>query len=84
MPEERPVRRSVSLPPRIARRVKALVKSKRSSENHVLVELIESGLESKEKEKALFFELADRLTRAKGLSEQTRLKEELARLTFGE
>ena len=84
MPAERPVRRSVSLPPRIARRVKALVRSRKASENHVLVELIESGLESKEKEKARFFELADRLTRAKDASEQARLKEELARLTFGD
>ena len=84
MPAEKPVRRSVSLPPRTARRVKALVKSKKASENHVLVELIESGLESKAKEKARFFELADRLTRAKDASEQAALKEELARLTFGD
>ena len=42
------------------------------------------GLEAKEREKALFFEIADRLTRAKGGAERTRLKKELARLTFGE
>ena len=64
--------------------MKALVRSKKASENHVLVELIESGLESKEKEKARFFDLADRLTRAKNASEQAKLKEELARLTFGD
>ena len=84
MAAEKPIRRSVSLPPRVARRVKALVRSKRASENRVLVELIESGLEAKEKEKARFFELADRLTRAKNSAEQAQLKEELARLTFGE
>lgn len=60
------------------------MRSKKSSENHVLVELIESGLEAREKEKARFFELADRLTRAKDSAEQAQLKEELARLTFGE
>jgi hypothetical protein len=81
---EKPIRRSVSLPPRVARRVKALVRSKKSSENHVLVELIESGLDAREKEKARFFELADRLTRAKDSAAQAQLKEELARLTFGE
>jgi len=64
--------------------VKALVRSKKASENHVLVELIESGLEAREKEKARFFELADQLTRAKDSAEQAQLKEELARLTFGE
>lgn len=84
MPAEKLVRRSVSLPLRTARRVKALVRSKKASENHVLVELIESGLDSKEREKARFFELADRLTRARDPSEQAKLKEELARLTFGD
>ena len=84
MGTERPVRRSVSLPPRVARRVKALVKSKGTSENHVLVGLIESGLETKEREKARFFEIAERLSHAKDVSERAQLKEELARLTFGE
>ena len=78
------VRRSVSLPTAVARRVKALVKTKKTSENRVLVELIESGLEAKEKEKERFFDLAAQLTRAKNPSEQTKLKEELARLTFGD
>jgi hypothetical protein len=84
MSVEGTVRRSVSLPSRLARRVKALVKAKGTSENHVLVGLIELGLEAKEKEKAYFFELADRLTHAKDTGERARLKEELARLTFGE
>ena len=41
-------------------------------------------LEAKEKEKERFFEIAAQLTRAKDPKEQSRLKEELARLTFGE
>ena len=84
MGTERPVRRSVSLPPRVARRVKALVKSKGTSENHVIVGLIESGLEAKEREKARFFEIADRLAHARDAAERAQLKEEQARLTFGE
>lgn len=84
MAETRTVRRSVSLPTPVARRVKALVKTKKMSENRVLVELIESGLEAKEKEKERFFELAAQLTRSKRTSEQQKLKEELARLTFGD
>jgi hypothetical protein len=36
------------------------------------------------KEKERFFDLAAQLTRAKNPAEQTKLKEELARLTFGE
>ena len=84
MSTERPIRRSVSLPPRLARRVKALVKSKGTSENHVLVDLIESGLEARDREKARFFEIAEQLTQAKEGRDRARLKEELARLTFGE
>ena len=41
-------------------------------------------LETKEQEKLAFFELAGRLTRTSDGAEQKRLKEELARLTFGE
>jgi predicted DNA-binding protein len=81
---ERPIRQSVSLPPRVARRVKSLAKSSRTSANRILVELIESGLEAREQEKRRFFELADRLTRSHDPEEQSRLKEELARMTFGE
>lgn len=78
------VRQSVSLPPIIARRVQALAKRRRTSANRVIVDLIESGLEAKDQEKITFFELADRLAKSSDHEEQRRLKEELARLTFGD
>lgn len=78
------VRQSVSLPQGIARRVKALARTKKTSANRMIIQLIESGLEAQDSEKARFFELADRLARATGADEQKRLKEELARITFGE
>jgi len=81
---EKPVRRSVSLPPRVARRLKALVKTKKTSTNRVLVDLIEAGMEAQERERERFFDLADRLGRASDPKEKKRLKEELARMTFGE
>ena len=56
----------------------------KTSANRVLVELIETGLESKEAEKRRFFELADQLSTSTDRAEQRRIKEELARLTFGE
>ena len=77
-------RQSVSLPSRIARRVRTIAKSQRTSTNRVLVELIESGIESKEAEKFRFFELADRLGASSDPAERKRIKKELARLTFGE
>ncbi|HEV7667789.1 MAG TPA: hypothetical protein VGS22_04645 [Thermoanaerobaculia bacterium] len=81
---ERSVRQSISLSPNIARRVKSLAKSNRTSANRILVELIESGLEAREQEKKRFFDLADRLALAQDPEEQSRLKEELARMTFGD
>ena len=78
------VRQSVSLPRAVARRVQAIAKRRRISANRVLVDLIESGLEAKEREKAAFFELAERLALTSDRTEQKRLKEELARMTFGE
>jgi hypothetical protein len=77
-------RQSVSLPPPVARRVQALAKRRRVSANRVIVDLIETGLEAGEQEKQRFVDLADRLARATDVGEQKRLKEELARLTFGE
>jgi metal-responsive CopG/Arc/MetJ family transcriptional regulator len=80
----RPIRQSVSLPPRIARRVRALARSNKTSTSRVIAELVESGLGAREQEKARFFECADRLTSSHDPDEQARLKEALARMTFGE
>ena len=81
---EKSVRQSISLPSRLARQVKALAKTRRTSASRVLVELIETGLESKEDERRRFSELADQLSRCTDQSERKRIKEELARMTFGE
>ena len=80
---KKPVRRSISLRPEVDHRVKTLAKHERRSANQVLEELIEAGLESKESEKRRFFDLAGRLATTTDRKEQERLKEELARLTFG-
>lgn len=81
---EKQVRQSVSLPARVASRVRSLAKTNRTSANRIIVELIESGLEAQEQEKKRFLEIADRLTRSRDPEEQKQLKEVLARMTFGE
>lgn len=81
---EKTVRQSVSLPPRIAKRARAIAKAENTSANHVLVELIERGLESKEAEKRRFFDLADRLGASLDEGERQRIKKELASLVFRE
>lgn len=80
---EKVVRQSISLPSGMARRVKSLAKRERTSANRVIVGLIETGLEAREKERLAFFELAERLAKSSDTAEQTRLKEDLARMTFG-
>jgi hypothetical protein len=64
--------------------VRALAKHRKASANRVLVELIETGLESKETEKQHFFDLAERLIASTDRRERKKIKEELARMTFGE
>ena len=80
----KPVRQSVSLPAQVARRVKSLAQSSKASTSRIIADLIESGLDAREREKKRFFECADRLSRSRDPEEQKRLKEELARITFGE
>ncbi len=72
------------MPGKLAKRVKSLAKTQRTSANHVIVDLIESGIEAKEQERQRFLEIANRLTESKDATERERLKNELARMTFGE
>ena len=74
---------SVSLPARLASRIKTLARTKRTSASRVIAELVEAGLEARAQERKHFFEVADRLTRSLDIEEQRQLKEGLARLTFG-
>lgn len=78
------VRQSVSLPTRLAKRVRAIAKARRTSANRIMVDLIESGLEVREAEKERFLDLARRFKDASDPVESDRLREELARLTFGD
>ncbi len=81
---QKSVRQSISLPTGIAKHVRAVAKTRKTSANRVLADLIEAGLQSKEAEKERFFALANRLTGSADPAERRRLKEELARMTFGE
>jgi hypothetical protein len=80
---EKSARQSVSLPHRIAKHVRAIAKTHKTSANRVLVDLIEAGLRSKESEKERFFALTNRLSESTDPSEREQIKKELARMTFG-
>ena len=78
------IRRSITLPPRIAKQVETIARQRALSDNRVLVELIEQGIEAaKQKEKA-FFQLAERFRAASDPEQAKQLGNELGRLVFGE
>ena len=81
---EKTIRQSVSLPAHVARRVKSVAQTSKTSASRIIADLIESGLDAREQEKKRFLDLANRLARSRDAKEQKRLKEELARMTFGE
>jgi hypothetical protein len=83
MSTRKQVRRSLTLPSQIAKQVDSMAKRRRLSDNHVLVELIELGIEAKRQREKEFFELAERFRASKDPEEIKRLGDELGLLVFG-
>jgi hypothetical protein len=69
----------LELAPETVQRVRAIAESQHTSEDRVVVDLIESGLESRR-----YAELVEKLALSTDPLERKNLKEELALLTFGE
>jgi hypothetical protein len=84
MPTTKHVRRSVSLPTPVAKQVERMAKSQRLSDNRVLVELIELGIDARKQKEKAFFDLAERFRAASDPQQAKRLGDELGRLVFGE
>ena len=81
---QKPVRRSISLPPRIDREIQTIATREKRSSNQVLENLIAAGLAAKEEEKKRFFAVAERLQSSKDPQAVQAAKSELARMIFGE
>jgi len=84
MPVTKHVRRSVSLPAPIAKQVDRMAKTQRLSDNRVLVELIELGIEARKQKEKAFFDLAERFRADSDPEQAKQLGDELGRLVFGE
>jgi hypothetical protein len=84
MPTAKQVRRSVTLPAQIAQQVDRLAKRRRLSDNRVLVELIEQGIEASKLKEQAFFELAGRFRSSTDPNDVKKLGDELGRFVFGE
>lgn len=80
---ERVVRRSISLPQTLDSKIQKLARRQNRSTNRMIENLIQVGVEAKEAEKQHFFALAERLRESSDEAEIRRIKEELARMTFG-
>ena len=78
------VRRSVTLPQQLDRQIETIAKNRRLSGNHVLVELVELGLETRIQKEKAFFELAERFRNSRNPEEVKQLGDELGRFVFGE
>ena len=78
------VRRSVTLPPKIARQVETLARQRDLSDNRVLVELIEQGIQAQQQKEKAFFQLAERFRAASDPEQVKQLGDQLGRFVFGE
>jgi predicted transcriptional regulator len=78
------VRRSVTLPPKIAKQVETLARERDLSDNRVLVELIEQGIEARQQKEKAFFQLAERFRAANDPEQVKQLGNQLGHFIFGE
>jgi hypothetical protein len=80
---ERTVRQSISLPAKLAAQVRSMAKNRRLSANRMLVELVEDGIEAKQRKEKEFYELAERFRKERDPEAAKRLGDELGRMVFG-
>ena len=77
------VRRSISLPAEMAEKVDTIATARRVTGNRAIVDLLDDAIQAYEQRRKAFFELADRFQKSTDPAETERLREELARMTFG-
>jgi metal-responsive CopG/Arc/MetJ family transcriptional regulator len=77
------IRRSISLPSEMAEKIDAIAQSRHVSANRAIVDLLSDAIVAHEKRRRTFLELADRFQKSKDPAETKKLREELARITFG-
>jgi len=78
------VRRSITLPPKVAKQVETIARQRSLSDNRVLVDLIEQGIEAAQQKEKEFFRLAERFRAASDPEQVKQLGNELGRFVFGQ
>jgi metal-responsive CopG/Arc/MetJ family transcriptional regulator len=76
-------RRSITIPTDMAEKIEAIAQSRHVSGNRAIVDLLGDAISAYEQRRSAFLELADRFQKATDPTESARLREELARMTFG-
>ncbi|MFZ0319944.1 MAG: hypothetical protein WAL56_12545 [Candidatus Sulfotelmatobacter sp.] len=84
MSASRHVRRSVTLPAQVAQQVNRIAKRRRLSDNRVIVELIEEGIQASRQKERAFLDLAERFRSASAPEQVKKLGDDLGRFVFGE
>ena len=77
------IRRSISLPAEMAEKIDAIAVTRHVTGNRAIVDLLADAITAYEQRRTAFLELADRFQKSKHPAETKRLREELARMTFG-
>ena len=78
------IRRSITLPQKVAKQVETIAKQRALSDNRVLVELIEQGIQAAQQKEKEFFHLAERFRAASDPEQVKQLGNELGRFVFGQ
>ena len=81
--ETETIRRSISLPAKMAEKIDAIAASRHVSGNRAIVDLLTDAITAYDERRTAFLELADRFQKSKDPNETERLREQLARMTFG-
>jgi hypothetical protein len=77
------IRRSISLPATVAEKIDTIAANRHVTSNRTIVDLLTDAIAAYEQRRTAFLELADRFQRSTDPAETERLREELARMTFG-
>lgn len=77
------IQRGVSLDVEMAEKIDAIAASRHVSGNQTIVDLLADAILAHERRRMAFLELADRFQRSQDPAETERLREELARMSFG-
>jgi hypothetical protein len=77
-------RRSLSLPKETYEKAERIATQRHVTVNRAIIDLLNDGISTYEERRASFLELADRFQKATDPAEVSHLRNELARITFGE